>query len=289
MKKIILFLVTLFIAHASYAADYSSMCAPKPYPVSNPVAQFASNITGTNFLLTKVAELAMQKELKKEFGSNFNVEIKAYGGKNFIDGKFKSMSVNSKNIKFEGLKLSSFEAKTLCDFNQVVLDKKNISFAQNLIMNYSAKLSAQDLKATVQSKEYRSALSKMDVAIGSKVLFKIFDPDASIANDRIKLKFKVMTPFVLTNDVSEVSVDAGLKVENEKIVFADVNLGSKNNRINLNKVLPLINRLNPLTTEFSVSDDAKGIFKIKTVSIDSDKILVDGVFILPKNCVNKTK
>lgn len=289
MKKIILLGAILFVSNATYAYDYSNMCAPKPYPVSNPVAQLFSNVTGTNFLLTKVAELEIQKELKKELGSPFNVEIKAYGGKNFIDGKFKSMTLSGKNINIEGLRVSQFEAKTLCDYNQIALEKKDIYFVQNLIMNYSAKISAQDLKATVLSKEYLEALGKLNVTIGNKVLFKIFDPDASISNDRIKLKFKVMTPFMLTTDVSDVSLDAGLKVENEKIVLADVNFGSKNNRINLNKMLPLINRLNPLTTEVSVNKNTKGIFKIKTVKIDSDNILVSGVFILPKNYVKKTK
>lgn len=286
MKKIILLLSILFIAQTSYAIDYSNMCAPKPYPVSSPVAQFFSNATGTNFLLTKVVELGMQKELKKEFGSHFNVEIKAYGSTNFIDGKFKSMSLTSKKINYEGLRISNFEALTLCDYNQVALKKKNIYFAQNLVMNYSAKISAKDFKATVLSKEYAAILSKLDVSIGNKILFKIFDPDASISNDRVKLKFKVMTPFT---DISSLSLEAGLKVENEKIVFADVNFGSENNRINLDKMLPLINKLNPLTSEFSVNCETKGIFKVKTVKIDNDKILVDGLFIIPKNYINKAK
>lgn len=283
LKKVILFLSLILVTQASYGYDYSNMCAPKPYPVSKGIAKFFSNATGIKFLFTEVAELEVKQALKKDFGSNFDVELKAYGAKNLLDGKFKSLEIKSKKIAFPGVRISNFNAQTLCDYNHIVLKGKDIYFAQNLLMKYSATISNEDFKAIVLSKEYLDNLNKMNISIGNRVIFKIFDPEACIENNRVKLKFKIMTPFFITSEVTEVALDTGLMIEDEKIVFADINLGSDSNRINLSKILPIINKLNPLTSEIYVSKTTKGIFKIKNVKVAQNKILVDGLFIIPKN------
>lgn len=283
MKKIIVFLFLMFISQASFAYDYSQMCAVPPYPVSSGVPRFFSNATGMNFLITQVAESQIQRSLNKEIDGNFKVKIKPYGAKNLLDGKFKSLTITSKKVMYGEAGISDFRAKTICDYNQVVLKNKDVYFAQNLIFNYSGFITSKDFQNIVLSKEYISFLEKMNVTIVNKVIFKVFDPKVKIDNDRIQLAFKVMTPLSFAEGVSNVTLNAGLAIQDEKIVFTDIDFGSANSRLNLSKMLPIINRLNPLTYEFDLSKSSKGILKVSNVKIAQSKIFVDGVFIIPQN------
>lgn len=287
MKKLILFLVLIFTSQTSFAYDYSQMCEVPPYPVSNGFPKFMSNVTGANFLITQVAESQIQKALKKDLNSNFKVNIEPYGAKNLLDGKFKSLTITSSKVAYGNASISEFYAKTICDYNHVVLKNNDVYFAQNLLFNYSGLVTSNDFQNIVLSKEYLSLLEKMNVTIANRVIFKIFDPTAKIDNDRIKLSFKMMTPLSFLNEVSTVTINAGLAVQNEKIVFTDVDLGSPNSRFDLSKMLPIVNRLNPLTYEFSLSKSSKGILKVSNVKVAQNKIFVDGVFIIPKNYVIK--
>ncbi len=282
MKKLIILLGFLFFAQPVLAYDYAQICAVPPYAVSNKVAQAMSNVTGMNFLVTQVAESVMQRELKKKLNSNFKVQIKPYGAKNFINGKFKSLTLSSPRIVYGGASISDFRATTLCPYNQVVLQKNDVAFTENFVLKYSTVVTNEDFQTTVLSKEYLNTISKFNVNIGTKTLFKVFDPTATLVNDRVKLTFKIMTPLFFTSEVNTAILDAGLAVQNERIVFTDIKIGDSND-VNLSKLLPIINRLSPLTYNVKVSKSSSGVLKVQNVKVANSKIFIDGVFIIPKN------
>ncbi len=286
MKKLLSVIAMFCIVQMqSFASECEYYCAKPPYPVGGSVAHIVSNITGMNFLFTKIAETAMQSELKKETGSNFNVEIKAFGGKNLMDGKFKSMTANTKSINYSGVRASDIKVESLCSYNRVVIKDNDLLFPENFVLKYSGKITSSDLQAMVVSQEYLNMLNKMTVSIANKVLFKIYDPSAKIENNKIKMSYKVVTPFLFTTNTSTIDILASLKVENSKIVFSDVQVGSPNNKIDLSKIMSLVNYLNPFTTEVAVSKSTRGISKIKNVQFINNQIHFDGLFIIPKNYV----
>ncbi|MDD3237645.1 MAG: hypothetical protein PHV37_06050 [Candidatus Gastranaerophilales bacterium] len=290
MKKLIIFLALIMGAQGAFAVDYSSMCMSEPYPVSGAFPHFMSNASGMNFLLTQVAESQVQKSLKKQTNSKFKVQIEPFGAKNFIDGKFKSMTLNSKSISTDGVYISDFNAKTLCDYNQVVIkNKKEMYFPTNLILNYSAVMTSDDFKKTVLSSSYINMLNKLNISIGNTVLFKVYDPTAKISNNKINMSFKVITPMLFTSSASTFTLNSSLGVKDGQIVFSDFDLGSSNSKLNMEKILPLVNKLNPLSYDMNVTNDAKGTVKVSNVKIDNDRIVMDGVFIIPKNYVINSK
>lgn len=284
MKNLVLILLLLLTAPCAFAYDYSQMCMKEPYPVSGAVPRFFSNVSGMNFLLTRAAESQVEKALKKDLSGKFKVDIVPFGAKNFMDGKFKSMIITSKNLMYSGANFSDFHAETVCGYNQIIYkNNKEIYFPENVLFKFSGVITSEDFSKTVMSEQYYSALNKMNVSIANRVIFRIFDPSAKIENDRINMSFKVMTPFVFTSEISDVNVNAGLAVENGRIVFTDMDLGSSNSKLNLTKMLPIINKLNPLTYEHNVSKNTKGITKISNIKVANSKIYVDGLFIIPKN------
>ena len=65
------------------------------------------------------------------------------------------------DLDIEGIKVSLFEAKTLCDFNYFDLSTSEIYNRSNLLMDYSIMVTEKDLKETVKSQAYEKILKKI--------------------------------------------------------------------------------------------------------------------------------
>ncbi len=283
MKKIFLtFFGILFFANIASAQNYENLCAQAPYPVSGSAAQFFSNITGANFILTKIAESNLQRALKKEFGSNFNVEVYAYGAKNYREGKFKRVTIASNNPSYEGFYITDFEASSICTYNYVSDKYGDMYFGENFLAQYSAKITDTDLKKTILSKEYMELISKLDFSIGNLTLFKVHDPSIEIKNNRICFSIKGTHATLLAHQTQTLNFDFTLKVEDEKIVLSDININSNTYGINKNTVLNLINRINPFAVKVKIDDRNAAIVKVKDLKIENNTIYFDGIVIVPK-------
>lgn len=293
MKKLLIFIAILCLncAQNSALAQHAeqNLCKMPPYEVGNGFSNGLSKITGTNFLLTKVVEHEVQKSLKKALGSNFNVEIKVYGGKSFIDGKFKSMDITSKQVITEGVYLSNFKASTLCEFNHVAPDKSNLYFIENYVMNFSAQITDADLKKTVLSAEYLNKVNSINLGGNSFLLFKVFDPNVEIVNSRVIMSLRILAPLLSIKEPLKISANSSLMVENGKILFTDIRLQPTNSRINLNAINPILNILNPFIFNIKMSKNTTGTVTIKHVIIKDGKIHIDGVMFAPKNYVKAAK
>ncbi len=281
-KKIIALCALLIgLQSASYAA-YSEvqMCADVPSSVDGPISKLLSNATGTNFLLTKIAEAAAQKELKKEFNSHFNVELYPFGGKNLLDGKFKGVKIESKKIISDELNTTNFSAASLCDYNHITIKDNELDFVENFLMEYSAQLTSDDLKRTLLSPSYLRLMDRLNLKIAGFSVFKISDPSIEIKGDRLQMSVKASSPTPF-NVVQTVNVDTGIKIENEKIVFSDIKVGSLGN-LDLNYVLPIINRMNPFVQKVPLDSKNTLTIRIKDVSMANNTIYTKGLVVIPK-------
>lgn len=282
MKKFILIFGLCFgFITPTFAYSETYMCAQIPPAGTGKVANVVSNATGTNFLFTKVAELIIQRDLKKQLNSNFNVELYSFGGKNLIDGKFKAITVKSKKIASNDINVSNFSAKSLCDFNQIALMGNDIIYIENFLMDFETQITDADLKRTVLSKTYLDFINKIDVSFGAMTLFKVYDPTIAIVNNRIVMTIKTIIPSILSTKNLTVKIDAALGVEDEKIVFSDVNIGSSRN-VNLAPILPMVNKLNPFVIKTKIDNNNAATVKIKDVKIKNNIITARGLVIIPK-------
>ena len=146
MKKICLIILCLFVSNTFANAIDTSLCAQPPYDVSTKFSQVMSQISGSNFMATKMAEMAIQSQIKKQFGSKgANVEIIPYSFGDFTKGKFKTITISIPQASSEDLAFSNFKAKSLCEFNHVIVEKKQVKFAENFLMEFSSDFTNDDL------------------------------------------------------------------------------------------------------------------------------------------------
>lgn len=286
MKKVFIMIIfaIFFTANVSIAKEVEcALCPAVPSDISGGISSFLSNITGTNFVLTKIAENVIQKELAKQTDSKFNVELYAYGGKDLIDGKFKNIIITSKHVSTPEMNITDFKVESLCDYNVIKIDNDKIYFPENLIFAYSGKITSDDLKKTLMSQNYINSINNLSLSLGSLNFFKMLNPNVNIENNKIILSYDVMTNGLLGSSIHPLRLSADLGVENGVLKFKNINSGSSIANNATKVIVPIINKLNPVSYKLNVANNPNSVLKIKNVKIVNNEILLNGVVIIPKN------
>ncbi|MFA7659513.1 MAG: LmeA family phospholipid-binding protein [Candidatus Gastranaerophilaceae bacterium] len=283
MKKLVLiFVLMVFCSTQAFAVcDYSAMCASKAYDLSSRGCQVTSRVTGMTFLAEKIAQSIIKRELRKETKEKFNVEMKSYSANDLLHGRFKSLKISGKNLEIDGVYLSSFEAKTLCDFNYVELNKKTLKFRENMAMEFSIVISDTDLRKTIQSVGYLDMLNKVNLSGMGITFFKLSGADVRLKNNKLYFTIKVTSP--ISAKPLDIVVRSDLKVEDGNIVMTKVDFANLFTVIDLSKAAYLLNALNPLTFSTEILNNKNSEMSVKSVDIIGDKVFIKGTVFIPKN------
>lgn len=284
MKKILLSFAVLgiLLSGKAFAVVDSSLCPQPPYAVSSGLPLFLSNVTGTNFLLTKIGELTLENQLKKELGAKFDVQIYAFGGKNLIDGKFKKITANSKNAVIDGVHISSIKSESVCDYNHFVTKGDDVYSAENFLSKFDVTLTSDDIKQTFAAGKFSKTLESMNINVNNFIVFKVFDPVAAIKNNRFDLSMKMISPLVTGGKTKTISVNMGLGVQDGQIQFTDVRLNQGSAHMNLNALLPIINKLNPFMYETTILKTKGSIVRVNDIKMVNNCINIAGTVFIPK-------
>ena len=84
----------------------------------------------------KTMESAIERALKKEINSKFDVKIQNFYGVSLLGGNFGNVNVKSDNIFYNGFYFSSFNAQTVCPYNSVDVSNDSVVFRENMILKY---------------------------------------------------------------------------------------------------------------------------------------------------------
>lgn len=285
MKKFLLVLgLIIFLSTPAFAVcDYAQMCAPKAYDLSSKGAQITSNITGMTFLSERIADIIIKSQFKKIAKGKLKVDMQSFSANDLAHGRFKSLKITGKNLNVDGAYISKLEAKTLCDFNYVQLNKKSksIKFKENMVMSFSTEITNSDLQKTVKSSGYLEMLNSTNLSAFGITFFKLQGADVQIKNNKLYFTVKVTTP--LSAMPVSVVVRSGLRVEEGNIVLTKIDFVNPFTVIDLSKAAYLLNAINPLTFSVDILNNKDSKMSIQTVDIVGDKIIVNGMIFIPKN------
>lgn len=287
MKRLFLLLVLMLAGSSQVFAscDYSTLCAPKAYDLSSKGCRITSQITGMTFLAEKIAQSIIKSELKKATTEKFKVEMKSYSINDLIHGRFKYLKISGKNLEIDGAYLTSFETKTLCDFNYVELNKNSIKFKENMVMDFAIEISNTDLKKTMKSTGYLDMLNKVRLSAMGITFFRLDGADVQIKNNKLYFTINVTSP--MSARPIPVVVSSSVKVEEGRIVLTKVELTNIYAVIDLSKITYLLDIINPLTFSTDILNNKKSKMSIKKVDIIGDRIFINGMVFIPKNTETK--
>ncbi len=282
MKKILLTILLLAAGQMSFASCDTQNCIP-PYDLTSGVSRFFSKVTGQNFIAEKVGESIAKKAIKKEISSGkIDVNLKSFSTRDLKAGRFKSLEITGKDIVVDGVYISYFKTKTLCDFNYVVQDKNGDVIVKEDIPVYAeTTITEDDLNNTMNSADYKRLVNDINMLGGSLNLFQIVSTSVKLKKGKMFYIMKYSLPFV--RKPQEIVISADVCVHNGEIILANTNFVSENLTLDINKFSKLLNYINPLDFSAKILENKNARFNIRNVNVAGDKITIDGMITVLKD------
>ena len=276
MKKIILSFVLLLAVQGVQAQECSTLKCPAPYDLTSGFSRGMSTVTGQKFLSEKIGEKLVKKAIKKNITSgDIKVNLDAYSVRDLKAGRFKSLEINGKNVDIQGVYISSFNAKTLCNFNYIANDKRgNYIVKEDIPASFNAIITEEDLNKTMLSSDYKRMIDDINSIGGNLNIFQITSTNIKLKNDKMYYVLKYSMPFV--RKTKELVITANLKVENGQIELANTSFLNNSMALDVDKLSKLINYINPLDFSAKILENKDAKFNIETVNISNGKITIDG-------------
>lgn len=258
------------------AQDCSTLKCPAPYDLTSGFSRGVSTVTGQKFLSEKIGEKLVKKAIKKNITSgDIKVNLDAYSVRDLKAGRFKSLEINGKNVDIQGVYISSFNAKTLCNFNYIANDKRgNYIVKEDIPASFNATITEEDLNKTMLSSDYKRMIDDINSIGGNFNIFQITSTNIKLKNDKMYYVLKYSMPFV--RKTKELVITANLKVENGQIELANTSFLNNSMALDVDKLSKLINYINPLDFSAKILENKDAKFNIETVNISNGKITIDG-------------
>lgn len=283
MKKIVLGFVLLLAVQGAQAQDCSTLKCPAPYDLTSGFSRGMSTVTGQKFLSEKIGEKLVKKAIKKNIVSgDIKADLDAYSVRDLKAGRFKSLEVSGKNVDIQGIYVSSFNAKTLCNFNYIANDKKgNYIVKEDIPVSFNAVVTEEDLNKTMNSSDYKRMIDDINSIGGNFNIFQITSTNIKLKNNKMYYVLKYSMPFV--RKTKELVISADLNVENGQIVLANTTFLNNSMSLDVDKLSKLINYINPLDFSAKILENKDAKFNIENVKISDGKIVVDGSMTILKD------
>lgn len=258
------------------AQDCSTLKCPAPYDLTSGFSRGMSTVTGQKFLSEKIGEKLVKKAIKKNITSgDIKVNLDAYSVRDLKAGRFKSLEINGKNVDIQGVYISSFNTKTLCNFNYIANDKRgNYIVKEDIPASFNAIITEEDLNKTMLSSDYKRMIDDINSIGGNLNIFQITSTNIKLKNDKMYYVLKYSMPFV--RKTKELVITANLKVENGQIELANTSFLNNSMALDVDKLSKLINYINPLDFSAKILENKDAKFNIETVNISNGKITIDG-------------
>lgn len=291
MKKISILLAFILLCGVSAQAIENSSQVPNScyvgaYPISNPVSRGIQSIFGLNFLTTKIAEAVIKSQVSNllQKGS-VKVHLKGYSAGDLIAGKVKSFEVTGKNLVFNDIYLSSFDAKSLCDFTSFSYMSKPPMLKSPLFLGYKADITNDNLSKTFSSSSIKDSLQNIDIQAGIINLGKIsfVDVKPSIINKKLKMKANMQFHKAFISLTIPINFETSLKAQNNKIYLTGFKFAPDAVSSDLKFITDFLELTNIPVLDLNSMEKNNSEINIKKIKIVDDKISIEGTFWQPQN------
>ena len=275
MKKILLTIMLLLAGQIGFASCEGQNCVA-PYDLTSGFSRFVSKVTGQNFIAEKIGESLTKKAISKEItNGKINVNLKSFSTRDLKAGRFKSLEITGKDVIVDGIYISYFDTKTLCDFNYVVQDKNGDFIVKEDIPVYAKTIITEDnLNKTMNSADYNRMVNDINTLGGTLNLFQIVSTSVKLKNGKMFYIMKYALPFV--RKPQEIVISADLCIHNGEIILANTELVNDNLSLDVHNFSKILNYINPLDFSAKILENKNARFNIQNVKVSNGEIFIDG-------------
>ncbi len=273
MKKFLSLLIIFFCCKC-YAADFSAYCLNETeMPVNKNVFEKINSVP------KKAIETGLEKDLKKQFHSDFKIDIDMFDLTRLKQGELKRLSIASKSLQYDGMSVSDFYAATICNYNKVIYKRGRIYYPYPMPMAFTAKITNQDLEYIVNSEMFNDKVLSNGIKINGQTIFSFEKPKITIENSKVYLSIPVKPVFMKKSFKVKLYADA--VVEDNNILLKNISFTPKSN-IMVMDVADYFGK-NPVSITNSALNGKFCKIYILKAKIDGNIIKAEGVFVINKN------
>ena len=259
---------------------YDLYCPKEPYNLSNSVNRGLQSITGINFLVSRVAQKQIKKNILDVANGDIKVNVGSFSATDSKNGKFKSISLKGENIDVYSIYISNLSVKTRCKFMHFDLNSNPIKLLEPTIVDFDAKFSENDLNKILRTNSYKKYFFRMKYNSKDLKGLEISRPRVVIRDEKINFLVNIKAPFIKTFMLRATS---SMEIVNNSFNLKDLRLGTYTHNIPIVGANYLINLLNPLN--FAQHAFEKEGFKmlLKNVKINGSDIVTSGSVFIKKS------
>ena len=177
--------------------------------------------------------------------------------------------------------------RTVCDYNYIEINnkEKTTTFKEDFGMAYAVQFTESDLNKTMANSQYTDLIRKVNSIGNTTKMFNISSTSAKIINNKLVYVMRVAVP--LLNLKKDVAIQTDLKVRNGEIIIDEAELMTEAMKVDVNKLLKLVNYLDPLDFSMELMKNKDANMQVKEVSIKDNKINVSGLITVDKDVVTE--
>ncbi len=240
-----------------------------------------------NPLVEKIAEKAIKKSLKKEFGGKYKVEFDGYTLKSMKAGIFKNLVIIGKNLNVDDIEIPYLSLKSITNYNWIDYRQEPLIYKSDMEFSYSMLLNEDSVNSALKNKNYPKKLEKINNI--AYPLFTLYDTKVKIKHSKLYVIMEYNLPLSPFKRNKTFIVSTSLKVDNNKIYANNVNIDKSYGNLSLKKITNLINLLDPLTFTLSLMESKDCVGKVDNVKINDDIIEINGRINIKKTDLSKEK
>lgn len=281
MKKIILLLGFLMVAGSAAQAACEYQCV-QPYDMNNKFFTFWSAVSGYNSIVENKAEAIIRDEILKTSSADvLNVDLESRSPGDLKNGIFKSFKLHGENVVMKDVHLDNIDINTLCDFNYVKQEGKNVRFVENLPMSFSFVINEDNLNKTMVHEAYTRKIAEFNNMSATYGLgFRVNSTRVAIKANKFYYIASVNIPF--TNREQKIVLESDLNVKNGRIDLNNTRIVSSKVKLDVKRIDALMNYLNPLEHTFRIFNEYNAGIKVQNLAVKGNVIYTDGIVIIQK-------
>lgn len=265
MKKILTIILLLFLLQGqTHAVDKFS----KEYLQSH------KHFAITNPFVEKVIEHKIRKTIKKQTGVNYKVKFTGYTLSSMKKGIFKSFELIGKNVTVGDIPIPYAHVVSETDYNYIDYTQSPIAFKSDMKFAYEALLSEESLNIALNKKEYQKIINRVNKF--AFPMFRIYDVQIKLKNNRIYVLTEYNFPIGASSKNRTFVASSDFNAQNGNILAKNVQMDSAYGKLPLNKVVSLINLLNPIGYTVDLFETKQCHINIENVNIVDNKVKVNG-------------
>ncbi len=233
-----------------------------------------------NYIQCKVLEYVISREVKEFTGGYIKVKVDSYGAKALRNGIFKSVALEGRNLNIDGMNISKFSADTITENNRLdVSDYNNLRLITDILAEYTAELTNEDINTIINSKEYKNEIALINKKLSP--FLRIYNTSIYSENNRLHIKLWLASDII--GSTFTVSMSTDIYSDGYKAGLNDIKF-SKKVKIGISdSVLTVVETLNPINFVIKELDDAKISTSVKSINIVDDKIQISGIIKIYKD------